>query len=88
MTIDEAVTEALSTLLGAEAPALTSTSSPIDTFGLASIDGIEFAVLLEDKLGWALPQDVNPFVDDARKRARTVAEIVTWVGSVAATGSP
>lgn len=88
MTIDDAVTEALLTLLGADANEVTAASSPIDTFGLASIDGIEFAVLLEDKLGWVLPQDANPFVDDAKKRARTVAEIVVWVSSVAAAGSP
>jgi acyl carrier protein len=87
MKIDEAVTEALSTLLGDNAAGLTSTSSPIETFGLASIDGIEFAVLLEDKLGWSLPPDANPFVDDSKKRARTVAEIVTWVSSIASAGA-
>lgn len=87
MTIDEAVAEALCTLLGDDASGLTPTSSPIDTFGLASIDGIEFAVLLEDKLGLALPQDANPFVDDSNKRPRTVADIVTWVTAVARAGS-
>jgi acyl carrier protein len=86
MTIDEAVTEALRTLID-DAPGLTPASSPIETFGLASIDGIEFAVLLEDKLGWALPPDVNPFVDDSKKSARTVAEIVAWISGISAAGS-
>jgi len=88
MTIDEAVTEALRTVLGDAAVGLTPTSSPIDTLGLESIDGIEFAVLLEDKLGWALPSNANPFVDDSKKRSRSVAEIVTWVSSLAAAGTP
>ncbi|HEY0479915.1 MAG TPA: acyl carrier protein [Kofleriaceae bacterium] len=87
MTIESAVAEALRSLLGDHA-GLTSASSPIETFGLASIDGIEFAVLLEDKLGWALPPDANPFVDDTKKRARTVGEIVAWMNSLAATGGP
>ncbi len=88
MTIDEAVTDALRTVLGDAASNVTADSSPVDTFGLESIDGIEFAVLLEDKLGWSLPPDANPFVDDSKRRARTVAEIVMWVGSIAAAGTP
>lgn len=87
MTIDKAVTDALAVLVG-DASLLTSDASPIGTFGLASIDGIEFAVMLEDKLGWALPENANPFVDDTKQRARTIAEIVTWVSSIAAARSP
>ncbi len=83
MTIEQAVVDALRILVPEGLPAdLTGETSPIDTLGLASIDGIEFAVLLEERLGVSLPEKANPFVDDERRRARTISSIVAWVGAL------
>ena len=83
MTIEEAVLEALRVLVPEGLPSnLDGETSPIDTLGLASIDGIEFALLVEERLGVALPEKANPFVDDERRRPRTISGIVSWIGAL------
>ena len=47
-------------------------TNPIRDLGLDSHDGIEFAITLSAALGWEIPPDVNPFVDDKARCALTV----------------
>lgn len=83
MTIEEAVVDALQVLLVDSAKHdLTGEASPIETLGLESVDGIEFAVLLEDRLACSLPENANPFVDDERGGARTISGIVAWIAAL------
>ena len=51
-------------------------TDPIQHLGLDSFDGIAFSCPLSGRLGWDIPGEVNPFVDDERKRSRCVREIV------------
>ena len=44
--------------------------------GLDSADGLDFACDLTEKLGINIPAELNPFVDDDKKRCRVVGEIV------------
>ena len=48
---------------------------PIGDLGLDSADGIDWVLDLEE-IGFNIPTDFNPFVDDRRKRARRFGEIV------------
>ena len=58
---------------------INGSTNPILDLGLDSLDGVEFACALSEKIGWDIPHEVNPFVDDDGKRARTVDEIVELV---------
>ena len=60
-------------------------TNPIAGLGCVSEDGIDFAIDLSDRLGWRLPDEFNPFVNDAGTRARTVAEIAEKIDEIAAT---
>lgn len=81
--IEARVIEALLELLGAEfAGRINLRTNPIKDCGKDSEDGIEFACLLSERFGVHIPDNVNPFVDDARNRARTVAEISTLVSKL------
>jgi len=80
-----AVTEALSELLdelGVEHGGITDRLRPIGDLALESIDGIDFACRLSGKLGLEVPNQINPFVDDATVRARTVKQIVDLVAKL------
>jgi hypothetical protein len=52
---------------------------PIQELGLASHEGAEFALELEDRLGCSIDKLLNPLVDDDRKRPRKLGEISSWL---------
>ena len=75
--IRDAVLAALREFLGDKAPPeITEATDPIKDLGLDSPDGLDFACVLSDLCGCMVPEDVNPFVDDARHRSRKVGEII------------
>ncbi|HOX05892.1 MAG TPA: hypothetical protein PK280_05785 [Planctomycetota bacterium] len=57
-------------------PAISAHSRPVVDLGLESRDGVDFACDISARLGVLVPYEVNPFVSDDGKRARTVGEIV------------
>ena len=62
---------------GQPAEAAEGTTRPIgDLTGFDSHAGLEFTCAIEVSIGIDVPIDENLCVDDARNRARTVAEIV------------
>lgn len=63
----------------AEWPEITAKTKPIGHLGLESIDGLDFCLELEDRLQCKIDQKLNPLVNDAQRRPRTVEEIVGWL---------
>lgn len=81
--IEAQVIEALKELLGADFQGkINLHTNPIKDCGKDSEDGIEFACLLSEKFRVHIPDNLNPFVDDARNRARTVGEIATMMSKL------
>jgi acyl carrier protein len=81
--IEARVIEALQELLGAEfAGKINLRTNPIKDCGKDSEDGIELACLLSERFGVHIPDNLNPFVDDARHRSRTVGEIATLMSKL------
>lgn len=69
--------ETLCECLGAQAIATIADAADTKSdLGLDSEDGIDFALLLSEKLGYEIPDHINPLVDDSHKRMRRVGEIV------------
>lgn len=62
-------------------PPIQDDARPIGDLGLASADGVDFTLELEDRLGCKIDDRVNPLVNDDRQRARTVKEIVEWIAA-------
>lgn len=60
---------------------LTAATDPIRHWGLVSMDGVEWACTLEERLGITISDKENPFVaeDKGRKRSRNVGEIVEYL---------
>ena len=73
-----AVIESLRRLLGKDDLEINGRTRPIRDLGLESQDGIAWAIDLED-LGFRIPADLNPFVDDERHKARRVDEIADFI---------
>tara|TARA_R110002050_G_scaffold69862_2_gene151022 strand:+ start:79 stop:357 length:279 start_codon:yes stop_codon:yes gene_type:complete len=70
----------LKDFLGEKAPAqITEHTDPFKDLGLDSVDGVEFACVISEKLGCHVPNDLNPFVDDARQCGRRIGEVVDLV---------
>ena len=63
---------------------LTDDTKLIRGLGCASVDGVDLACELEVVLGVIVPDDQNPLVRDEGgwKRDRTLAELVTWTGTL------
>jgi acyl carrier protein len=62
--------------------AVVDSTKPITDLGLASVDGVEVALILQEALGVEIPDDQNPLVEDRNdksKRARSVREVVDWL---------
>ncbi|MFN3166414.1 MAG: hypothetical protein ACE37H_05045 [Phycisphaeraceae bacterium] len=55
-------------------------TKPIGDLGLDSMAGVGFLCELED-FGIVLADDLNPFVDDARRRARSIAEMIEFIAA-------
>lgn len=58
-------------------------TDPIYHLGLDSMDGVEYACILSEKLDFEIPDNVNPFVNDEQKRGRSVDEIVDFLFKLA-----
>ena len=54
---------------------------PIGDLGLKSVDGLDLCVELEYRLECKIDNKLNPLVNDERNRARSVDEIINWVGT-------
>ncbi len=81
--IEARIIEALQELLGAGfAGKISLRTNPIRDCGKDSEDGVEFACLLSERFGIHIPDKVNPFVDDARNRSRTVGEIAALMSKL------
>ena len=55
-------------------------TKPIGDLGLDSMAGVGFLCDLED-FGIVLADDLNPFVDDVRRRARSIAEMIEFIAA-------
>jgi acyl carrier protein len=58
---------------------ITDSTKPITNLGFESDDGVDFACELSSKIGFKIPDDVNPFIDDSGERALSIGEIVNLV---------
>ncbi len=54
-------------------------TNPMWKLGLDSHDGVNLACKLTEKLNYAIPNEINPLVDDELKRPRRVGEIISLV---------
>jgi len=76
-SVREAVLAALREFLGDNCPdQVSEATDPFKDLGLDSEDGVDFACVLSEKFGCLVPNDVNPFVDDARHCPRLVSQII------------
>jgi acyl carrier protein len=75
--IRDRVIQSIHELLGPDDVAdIDEQTDPIKHLGRDSDDGVDFACLLSEKFDFEFPDDANPLVDDARRRSRSVGEIV------------
>ena len=82
--IRQAIIDAMRDLVPDEAEdTITDSTDPIRGLGLDSEDGLDFACVISERLGFEIPANVNPFVDDDNHRARTIGEIVILIGELA-----
>lgn len=58
---------------------LTEATDPFRDLGLSSEDGVDFACVVSERFRCTVPNELNPFVDDAHHRPRRVGEIVDLV---------
>jgi hypothetical protein len=65
--------------------AITDETDPFKELGKDSHDGIVFACLISERLGIEIDSGLNPLVDDTRRSARHVGEIVDWCLELAGT---
>src|SRR5690242_8208646 len=79
--IHDMVIECLCKSLGDKHPTtpIDDDTDPINELGLESLDGLDFACVLSKKLSYQIPADINPLVNDKKKRARKVGEIVEFM---------
>jgi len=61
------------------APQIDEDMNPMWKLCLDSHDGVNLACKLTEKFSYEIPNEVNPLVDDERKRPRRVSEIVDLV---------
>ena len=54
-------------------------TNPMLKLGLDSHDGVNLACKLSEKLDYDIPEEINPLVDDQRKRPRSVGEITDLI---------
>lgn len=54
-------------------------TKPIGNLGLASADGVDLSLELEDRLQCIIDKKANPLVTEDGRRARSVGEIVDWI---------
>jgi acyl carrier protein len=74
--IRDGIIQALHESLGADdTPDIDEQTDPFRDLGQDSEDGVDFACFLSEKFGFEIPPEVNPFVDDARQRSRSVGEM-------------
>ena len=84
-TVHDCVIKSLREILGKDAEtAIDEETDPIRGLGLDSADGVDLACALSDKLGYDIPDSINPLVDDNQQRPRKVREIVDLVYKLSA----
>lgn len=66
-------------LLDNQSVVIEDTTDPIRHLGFDSFDGVAFACALSEKLGYFIPAEINPFVDDEGQKSRCLMEIVDVV---------
>jgi hypothetical protein len=72
--------ETLQTLVqGDQVPPMDDTTDPLAGLGLESDDGLDFACVISEKLGFHFPDDKNPFIDDSGRCSRRIGEIVDMI---------
>lgn len=64
---------------GLKARTISEGDNPFRDYGLESIDGIGFACDLSRKLDLRIPKGDNPFVDDTKKAARNLGQIIDHI---------
>lgn len=69
------ITSLRETLNKDETTEINGDTDPIRGLGLDSDDGVDLACILSEKLGYDIPDNINPLVDDKQKRSRKVCEI-------------
>src|SRR6266513_1410516 len=79
--VRDVVFAALKDVLGkrAKGVAMDESTEPRKDLGMESLDGIPFACSLSERLGFEVPHDCNPLVDDERQRFRRVKEIIAFM---------
>lgn len=58
---------------------ITDSTKPITDLGFESDDGVDFACELSSRIGFQIPNDLNPFVNETGTRGLAVREIVSLV---------
>ena len=61
---------------------LSETTDPIKDLGLDSPDGVDFACVLSERFECEVPDNLNPFIDDARHCGRRVGAMIDLVLSL------
>ena len=79
--VEQVVNQVIQRLMGVTKE-LEANDRPIAGLGLTSLDGIDFACEVQKLLPCEIPKNLNPFVDDAHHKERTVSQIVDLVLSV------
>jgi len=61
---------------------ISESMDPFRELGLESIDGIGFACDMSRTLDFIIPKNVNPFVDDTKRCARNVGQIIDYLCAI------
>ncbi len=61
---------------------ITDRMKPIPDLGMISPDGVDFACEISARIGFKIPDDVNPFLNDEGNRALRLNEIVNLIYSL------
>jgi hypothetical protein len=71
---------------GVPLEAIRNDASPIDNYGMKSLDGLDFIDLVGEQIGCEFSPTFNPFVND-QGRPATVSEVVESIVKTAASGT-
>ncbi len=73
------VIDTLRDLIEEGAPIISDNTNPISELGLTSDDGLDFACIISEKLGFHIDEKVNPFICDDGDEERNVSKIIALV---------
>lgn len=80
----QAVIKAIALFTDRQLPDDVDNLRPIEDLGLDSQDGIAVACELSERLGFEIPNEINPLVNDQLKRGRTIKEIIEFMTTLEA----